>query len=172
MTAALPDDRVQLRASPGGRDEAHQAIEAAIEVVLVDLQRAVRERLAASPDGAGAFQQALQSRRENVIAGIDRVLDVADQRREADLVPQPGPAHLAATAAISGSSGFWPTRAWGALWAGGSGAAVGAGSSMPPGLRGADPGPAARASACGRRCEAARGDPPRPRSLRKVWARL
>src|SRR4051794_41390058 len=98
MTAALPDDRVQLRASPGGRDEAHQAIEAAIEVVLVDLQRAVRERLAASPDGAGAFQQALQSRRENGIAGIDRVLDVADQRREADLVPQPGPAHLAAIA--------------------------------------------------------------------------
>jgi hypothetical protein len=65
MTAALPDDRVQLRASPGGRDEAHQAIEAAIEVGLVDLQRAVRERLAASPDGAGAFQQALQSRRES-----------------------------------------------------------------------------------------------------------
>ena len=43
MTAALPDDRVQLRASLGGRDEAHQAIEAAIEVGLVDLQRAVRE---------------------------------------------------------------------------------------------------------------------------------
>src|SRR3954463_8133932 len=42
MTAALPDDRVQLRASPGGRDEAHQAVEAAIEVGLVDLQRAVR----------------------------------------------------------------------------------------------------------------------------------
>ena len=98
MTAALPDDRVQLRASPGGRDEAHQAIEAAIEVGLVDLQRAVRERLAASPDGAGAFQQALQSRRENGIAGIDRVLDVTDQMREADLVPQPGPAHLAAIA--------------------------------------------------------------------------
>src|SRR6185503_8408771 len=33
------------------------------------------------------------------------------------------------------------------------------------GLRGADPGPAARAAACGRRCGAARGDPPRPRSL-------
>src|SRR5215218_11095172 len=98
MTAALPDDRVQLRASPGGRDEAHQAVETAIEVGLVDLQRAVLERLAASPDGAGAFQQALQSRRENGIAGIDRVLDVADQIREADLVSQPGPAHLAAIA--------------------------------------------------------------------------
>src|SRR5215210_3578686 len=88
MTAALPDDRVQLRASPGGWDAAHQAVEAAIEVGLVDLQRAVRERLAASPDGAGALQHALQSRRENGIAGIDRVLDVADQMREADLVSQ------------------------------------------------------------------------------------
>src|SRR3954468_3499828 len=35
----------------------------------------------------------------------------------------------------------------------------------PDGLRGADPGPAARAAACSRRCGAARGDPPRPRSL-------
>src|SRR3954466_13605569 len=35
----------------------------------------------------------------------------------------------------------------------------------PDGLRGVAPGPAARAAACGRRCGAARGDPPRPRSL-------
>src|SRR3954465_9753097 len=52
MTAALPDDRVQLRASPGGRDEAHQAIEAgckrgwvnenALDLIATDLVTAGR----------------------------------------------------------------------------------------------------------------------------------
>ena len=106
----------------------------------------VRERLAASPEGAGALQQALQSRRENEIAGIDRVLDVADQMREADLVSQPGPAHLAAIAvgdpmmgAVIAQEGRHHRR--GVAFGGDKDGALGMGEHPEPPVRPPDPHP-------------------------------
>ena len=98
MTADLFDDRLKFYACLVGRDQAHEAVEPPVQIGLVDLERAVGKSVASTPDGAGALEQALQAGREHRVARVDRVLDVADEMREADLMLARCPAHLAAIA--------------------------------------------------------------------------
>src|SRR5208283_3062233 len=98
MAADLLDDFLKLAAGFVGRDQAHQAVEASVQIGLVDFEGAVGQSVASAPNGAGAFEQALHARGEHRVAGVDGVLDVADEMRQTDLMLALGPAHLAAVA--------------------------------------------------------------------------
>src|SRR5437899_4289475 len=144
MAADLPDDRLQLAAGRVGRDQGHEAIEPAVKVGLVALERCVGHTIASPPDGTGAFEQALQARREDGVARLDRVLHVADQMGETNLMLAPGPAHLAAIAvrdpvvrAMIAKEGFH--RRLGTVLVGNEDGAVGVMEYPQPPVRLADP---------------------------------
>ena len=59
---------MKLAAGFVGRDQAHQAVEASVQIGLVDFERAVGQSVASAPEGAGAFEQALQARGEHHVA--------------------------------------------------------------------------------------------------------
>jgi hypothetical protein len=94
----LFDDRLELAPGAVGWDQAHEAVEAPVQIGLIGFQRGVGEIVASSADGAGALQQTLHAGREHDVAGVDGILNVADEVREADLMLALGPAHLAAVA--------------------------------------------------------------------------
>ena len=69
-----------------GRREIEQSVEFAGEVARIGLERRVGEFRAPPADGAGPLQKALEGGCEDAVAGIDGVLRVADQVREAELL--------------------------------------------------------------------------------------
>ena len=75
-----------------------EAVEPSLKVGLIDLQRAVGETIASAPDRAGAFEQTFHAGGEYRVAGVDGVLNVADQMRQTDLMAAVGPTHLACQA--------------------------------------------------------------------------
>ena len=69
-----------------GRRQLEQSVELAGEAARIGLERRVGEFRAPPADGAGPLQEALEGGCEDAVAGIDGVLRVADQMREAVLL--------------------------------------------------------------------------------------
>ena len=98
MAADFGDDVALVAPSFAGRGQLHQVGEAPKEFVLIGLERAVAEVLAPPADGAGVFEQRLDFRSEQIIAGVDGVLSIADEVSQTILMVGCGPAELAAIA--------------------------------------------------------------------------
>jgi hypothetical protein len=75
-----------------GRRKAHEFVEAGIEPRGMGIQGCVGKPFSPSPDPAGAAQQMRKLGREVVVAGVDDMLHVADEMREADLIVRGRPA--------------------------------------------------------------------------------
>ena len=73
------------RAMTVGRPQLHDRVHAPLEVGTVLEKRAVLEPVPSLADGNGAKQDPFHHRSEDVIAGIDGVLDIAKLVGEADL---------------------------------------------------------------------------------------
>src|SRR6478672_758223 len=98
VLAKALDDALELQPWLGVRHDLEQAIERALEPGVVGGQGGVGQGRPAAADAYGALQQMLHAGGEGSIAGIDRVLDVAQQMGKADLMVPSGPAHLGAEA--------------------------------------------------------------------------
>src|SRR3954469_23399957 len=96
VLAEALDDALQLQAGLGGRLELEQLVEGPLEPGVIGGQGGVGERRTTAADAHGALQQMLHAGGEGGVASIDRVLDVAQQMGEADLMVPAGPAHLGA----------------------------------------------------------------------------
>src|SRR5450631_660037 len=73
------DHALELDASRMGRRKAHEFVEAGIEPRGIGFQGRVGEPFSSPPDPAGAAQQMPKLRREDVVAGVDGILHVADE---------------------------------------------------------------------------------------------
>ena len=98
LVADLADHLVELASGGMGRVERHQSIELAVERDLVGFEGGVGEVVTASADAAGVLEQDLDAGRQDRVAAVDCILNIADQMREADLVGARGPPHLAGIA--------------------------------------------------------------------------
>src|SRR5215213_8618337 len=90
------DDALQLQARFVVRLELEELVEGSLEPGVGGGQGGVGERRTTVADAYGALQQMLQAGGEGGVAGIHRVLDVAQQMGEADLMVPAGPAPLSA----------------------------------------------------------------------------
>src|ERR1019366_2102626 len=100
------DHALEFDTSFVDRCEAHEFVEAGVEPRGIGFQGRVSEPFAPPPDPAGAAQQMPKLRREDVVAGVNGVLHVADEMGEADLMVHSRPAHLPAIAV--GDPEIWP----------------------------------------------------------------
>src|SRR5215207_1881904 len=92
------DDALELQPRLVVRHDLEQVVERALEPGVVGGQGGVGERRTTVADAHSALEQMLHAGGEGSIAGVDRVLDVAQQMGEADLMVPGGPAHLGAEA--------------------------------------------------------------------------
>ena len=81
-----PDGGMQMDAFAVGRRQREQPVEFALQVACVSRDRGVRNCRTLAADGAGPLQKRFETGREHAVAGIDGVLGVADQMREAELM--------------------------------------------------------------------------------------
>jgi hypothetical protein len=86
------DDALHLLSRRGRGLKRKQSVEPLFEIGLIDFERGVGEAVSAASESAGAFEQPLHAGREDVVAGVLGVLDVADQMRQTDLMTAVGPA--------------------------------------------------------------------------------
>src|SRR5690349_2190424 len=98
VLAEALDDALELQPRLVVRHDLEQGIERALEPGVVGGQGGVGERRTTVADAHSALQQMLHAGGEGGIAGIHRVLDVAQQMGEADLMIPGGPAPLGAEA--------------------------------------------------------------------------
>ena len=80
------DHALELDASLMGRHKPHEFVEAGIEPRGIGFQGRVGEPFSSPPDPAGSAQQMPKLGREDVVAGVDGILHVADEMGEADLI--------------------------------------------------------------------------------------
>ena len=92
------DHALQFDAGFMRRLARHEVVETRLEPRGVGFQRGVGQALASSADATGAPKQMAQVGREDIVAGVDGVLHVADEMGEADLMFLVGQAHLPAIA--------------------------------------------------------------------------
>ena len=78
------------------RLDPQQLVEPRLQFGLVKGEGGVFEPGASAADRDGLLQELLDAGREALVAGIDGVLDIAQEMGEAGLMPRPGPAHLGA----------------------------------------------------------------------------
>src|SRR4051812_5975256 len=91
VLATALDDALQLQAGLAVRHDLEQLVKRALESGVVGGQGGIGERRTTMADAHSPLQQMLQAGGEGGIAGIDRVLDVAQQMGEADLIPPYSP---------------------------------------------------------------------------------
>jgi hypothetical protein len=92
------DHALELDAGFMGQRKTHEFVAAGVEPRGIGFQGRVGDPFSSPPDPAGAAQQMPQRGREDVVPGVDGILHVADEMREADLIVHARPAHLPAVA--------------------------------------------------------------------------
>ena len=90
--------RLELEADGVGRGALQELAQLLDELAVVGGELAIGEAVADGADAAGACQEREEPGGEAGVAGIDGVLRVADQMREAELVAAGGEALLPAVA--------------------------------------------------------------------------
>jgi len=98
MAAASLDSGLKFPPLCGCGFERHQRVELGVKLEVVGLQRAVFEMLLALVQRAGVLEQLLESWREDLIAGLNDVLGVADEMGKTELLVFQRPAYLGAVA--------------------------------------------------------------------------
>ncbi len=86
LFAATRNGGLELDAGNRRRPDGKQPIEAAVEIAPIGQKRRVGELSSSSADGAGAFEKSFETGREHVVAGIDRILGIAQEMGEAELM--------------------------------------------------------------------------------------
>src|SRR3954468_22056817 len=94
VLAEALDDTLELLSSRGRGRDCKQGVEPFLKARLVEHERAVGQGLPPAANANGPFQEPYHARSKGCITSIYRILNIADEVSEADLMVHPRPSDL------------------------------------------------------------------------------
>src|SRR5215213_4213896 len=94
VLAEALDNTLELLSGRGRRRDRKQGVEPFLKARLVEHERAVCQGLPPAANANGPFQEAYHARSKGCITSINRILNIADEVSEADLMVHPRPSDL------------------------------------------------------------------------------
>src|SRR5215213_1581836 len=94
VLAEALDNTLELLSGRGRRRDRKQGVEPFLKARLVEHERAVCQGVPPAANANGPFQEAHHARSKGFITSINRILNIADEVSEADLMVHPRPSDL------------------------------------------------------------------------------